>query len=1089
MKVLYRGGLTGRLIVVVSLVATTTVALLGTPGGVRTVRADTDPPAGTPATVSADPLPTWQVDGVVWSQAVVGNTVYATGSFAKARPPGTSTGDPQEVNRANILAYDITTGNLITAFSHSLDGQGLRIVASPDGSRIYVGGDFTSVDGQTRNHLAAFDTATGTLVSSFAPSVSARVRAIAATNSTVYFGGNFFNVNGSSRTRLAAVTAATGANLSSWRPTADDDEVFAMALSPDATRVIIGGRFQTLNGTTHVGVGAVDGTTGASVAWSSTPVPARSGSNYSYPTDFQVAGTTLYSSEDGEGGHWFDGRWAANVDTGDLIWLDNCYGATYSVAPIGQVLYSVSHAHDCSSLGAFPQPNPNAWHRALAETTYPTGTDQTPAGSNSSYSNQPIPTLLHWFPTLSPGTYTGQSQAAWSVVGNADYIALGGEFPRVDGKAQQGLTRFAVKTIAPNKVGPESASLSAPTAIALSGAKVRVTWQTTWDHDNSKLTYQVLRDGGSTPVYTATADSTFWNMPTLGFYDGSLTPGSTHTYTVRVTDPSGNSITSAASSTVTVGSGTSSGGYEGGVVSDGASDLWRLGEGSGTTAYDHIGFNDLTTGSGVTRGTAGALSGDPDTASTFDGTDNGTAASTAIPTPGDFSVEAWVKTSSLTGGKIVGYGNQAGGTSGSYDRHLYLTNDGRIIFGVYPGTARILQTGTGYNNGQWHHVVGTLDSTAGMKLYVDGNLIGSDAPTTSAQSYSGYWRVGGDNLNGWPSQPSSNNLNGAIDEVAVYPKALTATQIAKHYGVGNGTVAPNQPPTAAFTSSCAWLACTFNASTSTDSDGSVNGYAWDFGDGSTGSGVNVSHTYAAPGDYPVKLTVTDNDHATDQVTHTVSPTSPTLASDTFARTVSSGFGTADAGGAWTITGTASNLSVNGSAARIVLPTVSAGPGAYLNSVSTTDADVSITVSSDKIGTGNGVYFWVAGRRISGAGEYRGRIRLRPSGVVSLQVSRTDSANSETAIGTEQTVSGLTYAAGTVLHLRLQAVGTSPTALKAKVWADGTTEPGWQVTGTDSTSGLQAAGSVGIRTYLSGSTTNAPITLTLDDFTAVRTTSP
>jgi hypothetical protein len=136
-----------------------------------------------------------------------------------------------------------------------------------------------------------------------------------------------------------------------------------------------------------------------------------------------------------------------------------------------------------------------------------------------------------------------------------------------------------------------------------------------------------------------------------------------------------------------------------------------------------------------------------------------------------------------------------------------------------------------------------------------------------------------------------------------------------------------------------------------------------------------------------------------------------------------------------------------------------------------------------------VYFWVAGRRISGVGEYRGRIRLRPSGVVSLQLSRTDSANSETAIGTEQTVSGLTYAAGTVLHLRLQAVGTSPTALKAKVWADGTTEPDWQVTGTDSTSGLQAAGSVGIRTYLSGSTTNAPITLTLDDFTAVRTTSP
>jgi PKD repeat protein len=285
------------------------------------------------------------------------------------------------------------------------------------------------------------------------------------------------------------------------------------------------------------------------------------------------------------------------------------------------------------------------------------------------------------------------------------------------------------------------------------------------------------------------------------------------------------------------------------------------------------------------------------------------------------------------------------------------------------------------------------------------------------------------------------------------------------------------------------LACTFDASAAADPDGSLAGYTWDFGDGTTGSGVNASHTYAAPGGYPVQLTVTDDDGATDQVSHTVSPVapvSPTLASDPFSRTVSNGFGTAGTGGAWTTTGTASNLSVDGTAAKIALPTVSAGPGAYLNGIFATDTDVSVTVSSDKVGTGNGVYFWLAGRRVSGVGEYRARIRLRPSGVVSFQLSRTDAANAETAIGSEQTVSGLTYAAGTVLHLRVQTTGTSPTTLQAKVWADGTTEPaGWQVTGTDTTSGLQVAGSVGIRTYLSGSSTNAPITLTLDDFTAVQ----
>ena len=51
------------------------------PGVAPTALADTSPDAGTPATVTADALPTWQVNGVVWSQVVVGNTVYVTGKL------------------------------------------------------------------------------------------------------------------------------------------------------------------------------------------------------------------------------------------------------------------------------------------------------------------------------------------------------------------------------------------------------------------------------------------------------------------------------------------------------------------------------------------------------------------------------------------------------------------------------------------------------------------------------------------------------------------------------------------------------------------------------------------------------------------------------------------------------------------------------------------------------------------------------------------------------------------------------------------------------------------------------------------------
>ena len=61
---------------------------LATAASFQTASADTAPAAGTPATVSGDGLPTWQINGVVWAQVLVGNTVYATGEFTKARPPG-----------------------------------------------------------------------------------------------------------------------------------------------------------------------------------------------------------------------------------------------------------------------------------------------------------------------------------------------------------------------------------------------------------------------------------------------------------------------------------------------------------------------------------------------------------------------------------------------------------------------------------------------------------------------------------------------------------------------------------------------------------------------------------------------------------------------------------------------------------------------------------------------------------------------------------------------------------------------------------------------------------------------------------------
>ena len=84
---------------------------------------------------------------------------------------------------------------------------------------------------------------------------------------------------------------------------------------------------------------------------------------------------------------------------------------------------------------------------------------------------------------------------------------------------------------------------------------------------------------------------------------------------------------------------------------------------------------------------------------------------------------------------------------------------------------------------------------------------------------------------------------------------------------------PNLPPTATFTWRCNDLDCEFSDE-SNDSDGNIKSRAWEFGDGTTGSGASPSHTYTAGGTYTVTLTVTDNDGATGTATATIQVQAP-----------------------------------------------------------------------------------------------------------------------------------------------------------------------------------------------------------------------
>src|SRR5204863_4713978 len=90
--------------------------------------------------------------------------------------------------------------------------------------------------------------------------------------------------------------------------------------------------------------------------------------------------------------------------------------------------------------------------------------------------------------------------------------------------------------------------------------------------------------------------------------------------------------------------------------------------------------------------------------------------------------------------------------------------------------------------------------------------------------------------------------------------------------------APNQAPTANFTSSCSGLSCSFT-STSSDPDGTVASYSWNFGDGATSTAPNPSHLYASPGGtFTVTLRVTDDRGAQSATTsRSVTVTAPNRA--------------------------------------------------------------------------------------------------------------------------------------------------------------------------------------------------------------------
>ena len=231
--------------------------------------------------------------------------------------------------------------------------------------------------------------------------------------------------------------------------------------------------------------------------------------------------------------------------------------------------------------------------------------------------------------------------------------------------------------------------------------------------------------------------------------------------------------------------------------------FYRFNEGSGTVAADA----SLNARNGTLHGHAilepGSCSTSPSPALTLGGSTESagyvsTASSVAAPTT--FSVEIWFKApkDSGTSGKLIGFGDAQTGPSTMSDRHLYMTDNGKIVFGTATPSGNKFKVSTitsneSFNNGGWHQATATMSkigNTITSRLYIDGIQLASDNNVDATVSYSGYWRVGYDTMDldklkkQWPGTSDNPVFAGTVDNAAVYPTALTPAQVKAHYDAG-----------------------------------------------------------------------------------------------------------------------------------------------------------------------------------------------------------------------------------------------------------------------------------------------------------------
>ncbi len=295
------------------------------------------------------------VDAQVWDIEFVGNRAFVAGKFERVVR---ATTDWARVDQPFLAAFDMSTGSWDPSFRPQLDGPAWALDEGPDG-QLYVGGEFSTVNGVSRPGLVAFDTATGDVDSEFDGWVERRwsdslavIRDLHRHGDDLYVIGSFSHATDGSTTmqagKVARFDAATGEPDRAWVPVLSGRSGWAIDTSDDGQRVFLGGQFSYVNGANDTDLfAAVDAATGALIPGfdNGFNAPRRA----VWPTggivyDLSVAGDRVYlagaehfwearSAANGQSlqltlsynGNWFNDTQVAELELGKM-WIGcHCY--------------------------------------------------------------------------------------------------------------------------------------------------------------------------------------------------------------------------------------------------------------------------------------------------------------------------------------------------------------------------------------------------------------------------------------------------------------------------------------------------------------------------------------------------------------------------------------------------------------------------------------------------------------------------------------------------------------------------------------------------------------------------------------------